>query len=129
MLLQGSLGRIFAERYCLLPICAGQGGAKGQPGIGHQTVVIKGDLDAVGVVVRWHLLGAPGLGSVLYFQNHYPRSTEALSYPFSMPRHLSFRWIGDKEQAVGLLGRAYSVSLPTPTVFNGFKLRTGVAWD
>ena len=35
----------------------------------------------------------------------------------------------NKEQAVGLLGRACSVSLPTPTVFNGFKLRTGVAWD
>ena len=29
---------------------AGQGGGKDQPGIGHQTVVIKGDLDPVGVV-------------------------------------------------------------------------------
>ena len=28
----------------------GQGGRKEQPGIGHQTVVVKGDVDAVGVV-------------------------------------------------------------------------------
>ena len=31
---------------------AGQGGGKDQPSIGHQTVVIKGDLDAVGMV-KW----------------------------------------------------------------------------
>ena len=31
---------------------AGQGGGKDQPSIGHQTVVIKGDLDAVGVL-QW----------------------------------------------------------------------------
>ena len=43
----------------------GQGGRKDQPGIGHQAVVVEGDLDAVGMV-RWqHLLGAPFLGSVL----------------------------------------------------------------
>ena len=28
----------------------GEGGGKDQPGIGHQAVVVKGDLDAVGVV-------------------------------------------------------------------------------
>ena len=31
---------------------------------------------------------------VLSFQNHYPRCTGALSYPFSTPLHSSFRWIG-----------------------------------
>ena len=30
----------------------GQGGGKDQPGIGYQTVVVKGDLDAVGMV-KW----------------------------------------------------------------------------
>ena len=43
---------------------------------------------------RQLLLGAPGFGSVLCFRNHYPRSTGALSYPFSTPPHSSFRWIG-----------------------------------
>ena len=76
---------------------AGQGGRKDPPGIGHQTVVIKGDLDAVGVLQWWHPLGVPGLGSVLCFQNHYPRSTGALCYPFSA------RWttrIGMGEQLI-----------------------------
>ena len=27
-------------------------------------------------------------------KNHYPRCAGALSYPFSTPRHSSFRWIG-----------------------------------
>ena len=31
-------------------------------------------------------------GSVWSLQNHYPR--RALSYPFTTPPHLSFRWIG-----------------------------------
>ena len=31
---------------------AGQGGGKDQSSIGHQAVVIKGDLDAVGMVKR-----------------------------------------------------------------------------
>ena len=80
----------------------GEGDRKEQPGIGHQAVVVKGDLDPVWVVAWEHLLGAPGLGSVLSFQNHYPRSTGALSYPFSTPRHSSFRWIG-VEAASGFL--------------------------
>ena len=37
----------------------GQGDRKEQPGIGHQTVVVEGDADAVGVLKWWHLLGAP----------------------------------------------------------------------
>ena len=51
----------------------GQGGGKHQPGIGHQAVVVEGDLDAVGVVAWQHLLSAPFLGLVWSFTNHYPR--------------------------------------------------------
>ena len=41
-------------------------------------------------------MGAPSLGTVSCFKSHYPRCTGALSYPFSTPRHSSFRWIGAK---------------------------------
>ena len=34
----------------------GQGGWQDQPGIGHQTVVVKGDVDAVGVLQWQHLV-------------------------------------------------------------------------
>ena len=50
----------------------GQGGGKHQPGIGHQAVVVEGDLDAVGVVAWQHLLSAPFLGLGLVF--HKPLS-------------------------------------------------------
>ena len=76
----------------------GQGGRKDQPSIGHQAVVVEGDLDAVGVVAWQHLLGAPGLGTVWCYQNHYPSSTGALPCPFSTLRHSSFRWIGANAQ-------------------------------
>ena len=72
----------------------GQGGRQDQPSIGHQTVVVKGDGDAVGVVAWQHLLGAPGLGSVWRFKNHYPRSTGALSYPFNPPSTHLFGGLG-----------------------------------
>ena len=39
-------------------------------------------------------MGAPGLGTVWCYQNHYPSSTGALPCPFSTLRHSSFRWIG-----------------------------------
>ena len=68
----------------------GQGGGKDQPGIGHQTVAVEGDVDAVGVLQRWHLLGALGAGVGFVLPNHYPRCTGALYYPFSTPRHSSF---------------------------------------
>ena len=42
----------------------GQGGRKEQPGVGHQSAVVEGDLDAIGMVAWQHLLGAPFLGSV-----------------------------------------------------------------
>ena len=79
----------------------GEGHRKDQPNISHQAVVVEGDLDSVGMVKWQHLLGAPGLGWGLCFQNHYPRSTGALSYPFSTPRHSSFRWIGGKSGYAG----------------------------
>ena len=83
----------------------GQGGWQDQPRIVHQAVVVKGDLDVVGVVAWEHQLDAPALGSVLCCGNHYPRNTGALSYPFSTPQHSSCRWIGAKltpEQQGGL---------------------------
>ena len=40
------------------------------------------------------LLGAPCFWLACCLANHYPRCTGALSYPFSTPRHSSFRWIG-----------------------------------
>ena len=45
-------------------------------------------------VIAHNLLGAPRFWLVLSFQNHYPRCTGALSYPFSTPLLLSLRWIG-----------------------------------
>ena len=74
----------------------GEGDRKEQPSIGHQAVVIAGDLDAVGVLQWEHRLGAPCFWLVSCSRNHYPRSTGALSYPFSTLPHSSFRWIGGK---------------------------------
>ena len=54
----------------------GEGDRKEQPSIGHQAVVVEGDVDAVGLLRWWHLLGAPRFGSVWSLQNHYPRSRE-----------------------------------------------------
>ena len=45
-------------------------------------------------------IGCSWFGIGLLFQNHYPRSTGALSYPFSTPRHSSFRWIGAKNAEI-----------------------------
>ena len=42
------------------------------------------------------LLGAPCFWLDSSLEIHYPRCTGALSYPFSTPRHSSFRWIGAK---------------------------------
>ena len=42
----------------------GRGGGKHQPGVGHQAVIVEGDLDAVGMAAWQHLKGAPSLGSV-----------------------------------------------------------------
>ena len=56
----------------------GQGGRKDQPGIGHQAVIVEGDLDPVGVVAWQHLLGAPFLGPVSCFKTIIPDTEERL---------------------------------------------------
>ena len=67
----------------------GEGGGKDQPGIGHQAVVVEGDLDAVGVLL------VSGWFSVS--KTIIPDSEEhpfALSGGFS---HAPVRWIGAKD--------------------------------
>ncbi len=83
----------------------GQRGGKDQPGIVDQAVVVEGDADAVGVVAWQHLLGAPCFWLVFCLENHYPRRTGALSYPFNPPRHSSFRWIRAKPKPSGIYWR------------------------
>ena len=67
------------------------------------------------------LLSAPGFWLACCLANHYPRSTGALSYPFSTPRHSSFRWIGaneNQESAGGIYqvepASSYLISGPKP---------------
>ena len=55
-----------------------QGGGRHQPGIGHQAVIVEGDIDAVGVVTWQHLLGAPFPGSVFCFKTIIPDAQEHL---------------------------------------------------
>ena len=56
----------------------GEGGRQEQASIGHQAVVVEGDLDAVGVVAWWHLLGAPFLGSGFCCKTIIPEAQEHL---------------------------------------------------
>ena len=67
------------------PRCRAKVAGRSRPALegAGQAVVVEGDLDAVGVVAWQHLLGAPSLGSVLCFENHYPRSTGAPSCRFA----------------------------------------------
>ena len=76
----------------------GQGGRKEQPGIGHQTRIVEGDLDTVGIVLWQHLLGDPCFWLVFCLENHYPRCTGALSCLFRTLLHALPRWIGAKKQ-------------------------------
>ena len=50
----------------------GPGGWQDQPSVGHQSVVVKGDVEAVGEMHGRNLLGALDLGTGLCFGNHYP---------------------------------------------------------
>ena len=45
---------------------------------------------------------------VFYLENHYPRCTGALSYPFNPPRYSSFRWIRAKDPVEIDLRNAYA---------------------
>ena len=54
----------------------GEGGRKEQTGIGHQSVVVERDTDAVGVVAWQHLSGAPFLGLFCCYKTIIPDSKE-----------------------------------------------------
>ena len=60
----------------------GQGRRKDQTGVGHQTVVVEGDPDAVGTVCVVASIGCSFSGVGFLFQNHYPRSTGVPSCRF-----------------------------------------------
>ena len=60
----------------------GQGGRKEQPGVGHQSAVVKGDLDPVGGGCVIASIGCSFSGAGFLLQNHYPRSTGAPSCRF-----------------------------------------------
>ena len=49
----------------------GEGGRQEQAGIGHQAVVVKGDLDAVGPGCVVAFIGCSFSGTGFLFQNHY----------------------------------------------------------
>ena len=77
---------------------SGEGGRQEQAGIGHQAGVVKGDLDAVGVVAWQHQLGAPFLGSVFYCKTIIPEAQEhLLAAPGRQPDAL-YRWIRAKSE-------------------------------
>ena len=58
------------------PRCRAKVAGQDQPSIGHQTAVVEGDVDAVGVVAWQHPLGAPGFGLILCFQTIVPDAQE-----------------------------------------------------
>ena len=75
----------------------GEGHRKEQPSIGHQPVVLEGDLNAVGIVLWQHLSGAPCFQTVFCSKTIIPDSQEHL---FALSRGLSHalvRWIGAKQ--------------------------------
>ena len=57
----------------------GQGGRKDQASIGHQAVVVEGDLNAVGVVAWQHLLSAPCFWLVSCSTNRFCTKNQAWS--------------------------------------------------
>ena len=71
----------------------GEGGRQEQAGIGHQAVIVEGDLGPVGVVAWEHLLGASFLGPVFCFKTIIPDSE---AHPFVSSAgllHAVLRWI------------------------------------
>ena len=64
------------------------------------TWIRSGSLQVVAFI--WVLLVS---GRFCCFRNHYPRSTGALSYPFSTPTQSYLRWIGGQTEESTLLGR------------------------
>ena len=64
----------------------GQRGRKKQSGIGHQAVIVEGDMDAVGRLKWQYPLGAPRFKADLVVNNRYHRSREHFLIP-SARRH------------------------------------------
>ena len=68
-------------------------------------------------------MGAPCFWLVFYLENHYPRCTGALSYPFNPPRYSSFRWIRAKSCA------GYSLlKFSAKVVSERSRRKTGKQW-
>ena len=74
----------------------GQGDRQDQSGIGHQAMIIKGNLDAVGALLVASI-GCSWSGVGFVFLKPLSPKPRALSYPFSTPPHSSLRWIGAKK--------------------------------
>ena len=71
----------------------GQSGRKEQPGIGHQTRIVEGDLDAVGIVLWQHLLSASCFRAVFCSKTIIPDSEEhPLASSRAVPKAV-LRWI------------------------------------
>ena len=69
----------------------GEGHREQQPSIGHQAVVVKRDLDAIGMVAWQHLLGAPCFRAVFCYKTIIPDSEEhplpsSRAVPKAVPR-------------------------------------------
>ena len=62
----------------------GESGWQHQPGIGHQTVIVKGDLDEIRVLKWQHPKGAPSLGWVLLAKTIIP---DTRKHPFTLSGH------------------------------------------
>ena len=67
----------------------GEGHRKEQPSIGHQAVVVEGDLNAVGVLKWQHLLGAPCSKTI------FPEAREHLLAASGHCPDTLLRWIRD----------------------------------
>ena len=82
----------------------GERGRQEQPGIGHQAVVVEGDLDAVGLVLWQHLSGALFLGPVFCFKTIIPDSeAHPLASSRAVPKAV-LRWIRGKGRRIEVLG-------------------------
>ena len=71
----------------------GEGGRQEQAGIGHQSVVVKDDAHAVGVVTWQHLLSAPCFRAVFCSKTIIPESEDhSLASSKAVPKAV-LRWI------------------------------------
>ena len=73
---------------------AAQRNRQEQPSIGHQAVIVEGDVDAVGLLHLLASFGCSSPGTGFMCQKPLSPKPGALSYPFTTPPHSSFRWWG-----------------------------------